>query len=384
MRKRSPQRFLCRAPGNNFGPEEMKVLFITTESMLDHSYTMIKELRKHITLDAIITAKKLTPELEEYCRKLDVKFFKRKSFKNPLSIFNEIRLVFYIRRMKPDVIWFNAFSFFQSLLVKLTLKKYIVNAHDIELHPGEKDLHGILSQKVTFSFYRRSIAVMSRTQAKHFKQKYGKEPHVLQLPVIDYYTAVSRTAPVMKTGKISSDGLRVNFLFFGSIMPYKGIEKLLEACRLLDEQGENYKLNIHGRLNYDHEILKEKISGLKNINFVNEFIDYRDICGIYDKNDVIVIPYLQVSQCGPLLIGFSRNMPAICSSLEGFAEYVDDGSSGLLFNNTAGDLAEKMKMLIHEPGQIARMREYIGSVVQQKFGMPALAPQYLKVFNQSK
>lgn len=42
----------------------MKVLFVTTESMLDHSYTMIRELRKHITLDVIITAKKMTPELE--------------------------------------------------------------------------------------------------------------------------------------------------------------------------------------------------------------------------------------------------------------------------------------------------------------------------------
>lgn len=358
----------------------MKVLFVTTESMLDHSYTMIKELRRHITLDVIITAKKLTPELERYLKDPGVKFFKRRGFKDPLSIFTELKLLLYIRRQKPDVVWFNVFSLVQSVLVKLLLKNVIVNAHDIELHPEEKDIHGILSQKVTFMLYKSSIAVMSKTQARHFEEKYGRLPYLFQLPLIDYYEAVG--------GKKTKDSQpaknnEVNFLFFGSIMPYKGIEKLLDAAVLLEKENQKFKINIHGRLNYNREELQRKIASLKSINFVNAFIDYRDVSGIYSSNDVIIIPYIQVSQCGPLLIGFNQNMPAICSRLEGFEEYVDDGSSGLLFENTAQSLAEKMKMIISDPGMIAEMKQYINTATRAKFSMAALAPSYIEVFKKA-
>lgn len=359
----------------------MKVLFVTTESMLDHSYTMIKELRKHITLDVIITAKKLTPELERYIKDTGVKFFKRRGFKDPLSIFTELKLLLYIRRQKPDVVWFNVFSLVQSVLVKLLLRNVIVNAHDIELHPEEKDLHGILSQKVTFMLYKKSIAVMSKTQARHFEEKYGRLPYLFQLPLIDYYEAVGTERPATSPPSVKNN--EVNFLFFGSIMPYKGIEKLLDAAALLEKEKLKFRINIHGRLNYNREELQRKITSLKSINFVNAFIDYRDISGIYRGNDVIIIPYIQVSQCGPLLIGFNQNMPAICSRLEGFEEYVNDGSSGLLFENTAQSLAEKMRMIISNPQLIADMKQYISTTTRAKFSMAALAPSYIEVFRKA-
>lgn len=361
----------------------MKVLFVTTESTMDHSYTMIKELRKHITLDVVIIAKTLTRELEEYCVTLEAKFFKRKGFKNPLSIFNEIKLLLNIRKQKPDLVWFNVLSLYQSVLVKFFFKKILVNAHDVELHTEEKDLHGILSQKVTFRLYKNSIAVMSNSQAHHFEQKYGKRPYLLQLPVIDYYAIVSKTKPALNE-EIKSTGNVIKFFFFGSILPYKGIEKLLDAAKILEDKGLNFNINIYGKLKYDHEVILQRISGLKSIKFLNEFIDYRDVCGIYDSNDVIIIPYIQVSQCGPLLIGFSRNVPAICSQLEGFSEYIDDNVTGFLFDNTAEGLADKMNMLISDPLIINRIRENIKTEISKKFSMELLSAKYIKVFNSVK
>jgi glycosyltransferase involved in cell wall biosynthesis len=357
----------------------MRVFFVTSESTMDHSFTMIRELRKHITLDAVITAKKLTPELEAYCNTQNVKFFKRKNFKNPLSIFSEIKLLLYIRRQKPDLVWFNVLSLYQSILVKLFLKKVLVNAHDIELHPEEKDIHGILSQKITFRLYKNSLAVMSEAQGKQFEKKYRKKPHILQLPVIDYYTSVSRETPIVNEKAFSAES-RINFFFFGSIMPYKGIEKLLDAAQIIEDKGINTQIKIYGKLKYNYEALLEKIKNIKNINFTDEFIDYREVCGIYDSNDVIIIPYIQVSQCGPLLIGYSRNVPVICSDLEGFREYVEEGKSGLFFDNTAAGLAGKMEQLISNPVVLNEMRQYIKTEIHRRFSMQALCREYIGVF----
>ncbi|MBE2217310.1 MAG: hypothetical protein IAE90_03840 [Ignavibacteria bacterium] len=61
-----------------------------------------------------------------------MKFFKRRGFKDPLSIFTELKLLPYIRRQKPDVMWFNIFSLVQSVLVQsVLLRNVIVNVHDI-------------------------------------------------------------------------------------------------------------------------------------------------------------------------------------------------------------------------------------------------------------
>ena len=220
----------------------------------------------------------------------------------------------------------------------------LVNAHDIELHTGEKDIHGILSQKITFRLYKNSMAVMSRTQAKLFERKYERNPCLLQLPIIDYYSRVSSIKNDVKN-QIREDKNILKFFFFGSIMPYKGIERLLDAARILEEKGINPVINIYGRLKYNNESFLEKMKKLKCINFIDEFIDYRDVSRIYDQNDVLIIPYIQVSQCGPLLIGFSRNVPPSAATLKDSENMLTKESRGYFLIIPQKDLLRKWSFL---------------------------------------
>src|ERR1041384_7179084 len=115
----------------------MKVLFITSESFIDHSFTMAKELKKNIDLDIIITAKELSPEISFFCSELGAEFYKRKRFINPMSFISEGRLMMLIRSKRADLVWFNTFSLAQALIARAFIKNFVVNIHDIELHPGE-------------------------------------------------------------------------------------------------------------------------------------------------------------------------------------------------------------------------------------------------------
>jgi len=353
----------------------MKVIFITTESLMDHSYTMVNELRKHIELEVYFVAKHFTDENKWFCEKLDAKFVKRKRFLNPLSFFTELKLLRALKKQNADLIWFNTLSFFQSILLKMFFRRPLINTHDIELHPEEQDYHGILSQKITFSVFKYCIAVMSGSQSDIFIQKHGYTPYLLPLPVINYYEASAKES-ALKTLKKSS----VRFLFFGNIMPYKGIEILIKAVKILNEKNSDFELNIFGRLKYNTGTLADEIKDLKNVNHKNEYIDYREVYLAYSNNDVIIIPYTQVSQCGPLLIGYNQNVPCITSDLPGFREYVDDGKSGLIFDNSAVGLARKMEYVINNPGILDEMKKYIADVIKSRFSMAALAPVYVDVF----
>lgn len=357
----------------------MKVIFITTESLMDHSYTMSEELKKFLDFEVIMTARLLTPEIEDFCKKLNAVFIKRRRFINPFAFINELKLMFYIKRQKADVVWFNTFSLYQSMLAKFFFSTIIVNAHDIDLHPEESDYHGIASQKITFSFYKKSVAVMSRTQQKIFEEKYGFKPALLQLPLINYYESSAHSANAAPN---PNDGIR--FFFFGTVLPYKGLERLLDAAEILQKKNLNFELSINGRIKYKAEEFKERIKKIKNIVIKDEFIDYRDVYKVYSSGDVIIIPYIHVSQCGPLLIGYNQNVPVICSDLTGFREYVEDGKSGLLFDNTAEGLADKMEMIIKNPEMIQEMSRFIKNNTRGKFSMQSLANEYISVFKNAQ
>jgi len=350
------------------------IIYVTGESYIDHSYTIARELKKHLRLDIYFSSKEVTGEVSFFLKTLNAVYVKRQRFRNVFSIFKELRFILKLRRANADCVWFNTLNVYQVWLVKHLLKKYIVMVHDVELHPETGEKHGNLSVKLTLKKYPRNICVASNSQAEVFEKQFGFKPKVFRLPVIDYYRDIAAN-----TEKKRADG-KIRFFFFGSIEKYKGLETLLEAVEILNKKDLEFDLNIYGRLKYNEEEFLEKINVLKNVNLVNKFIDYKEIHNIYITNDVIILPYKQVTQCGPLLIGYSENTPAIVSRHPGFTEYTDNGNSALVFENTAESLAEKMQLCINDPRVISRMREFIGTEIKNRFSMQSLAEEYINNF----
>lgn len=350
----------------------MKVVFVTGESFLDHSWTIAKELRKHIGLKIFFLGKEKSEEVSRWCSFFDAVFFERKRYRNPFGLFSELKLIRLIRKESADIVWFDGISAIQIILAKLFLKKYLVTIHDVELHPKSKDFHAKITTKVLYLLAKKNVAVASETQASLFKSRTGLEPKIFQLPIIDYYIdAASETIPD------NSKRDKVKFFFFGSIEPYKGIEALIDASRILESRGLSFELNIYGRLKYKTEELTGKIAEIKSARFFNEYIDYKEIHKLYSENDVLVLPYIQVTQCGPLFLAYSENKPVIANRLKGFTEYVPDNLAGFIFDGSAESLAEKMETFIKYPKHIAEMSTYIQNEVNKKFSMPALSEKYL-------
>lgn len=350
----------------------MKTAYITSESYLDHSYTIVKELKKKTDFAVFMQAKELTEEIESWCRTFDAKFVKRKRFRNPFSFFSELRFLLEVRKIKADTVWFNTLTAYQVIITKLIFKNILVMVHDVEIHPETKDYYSVLSLKLTFALFKKKISVASEAQANLFEQKYCIKPKIFQLPIINYYTEIgNKTEPAGQESKI------IKFFFFGSIEAYKGIEILLEAAEILENKNINIEINIYGKLKYNSEQIKGRIGKLSTVKLIDRFIPYKEIHKIYCENDVLVLPYRQITQCGPLLIGYNELVPSICSRLKGFKEYVDDGKSGFLFNNVPEDLADKMELIVKNPELITQMKEYIKREIFSKFSMESLSSAYI-------
>ena len=122
-------------------------------------------------------------------------------------------------------------------------------------------------------------------------------------------------------------------LFFGRIVPYKGIEYLLDAFRLLTRQRPaNYRLILVGEPKKgSDECLREIKSLVENncehaeIILRTEFIPDEDI-EIYLKGaDVMALPYKEIFQSGILMMAYSFGLPVVATDVGSFREDVVEG-----------------------------------------------------------
>ncbi|MCX7877164.1 MAG: glycosyltransferase family 4 protein [Ignavibacteria bacterium] len=355
--------------------KKIRVVYITGESYIDHSYTIIKELRKHLNLEVYFIFKALNAEVKRFLSVFNAFPVTRKRYRNPLSLLDELALILRLKRLRADCIWFNTLNVYQIFLVKIFLKNYLIMLHDAEIHPSTSDKHGRLSTKLLIKFHRERICTASYSQSEVFRKLTGTTPKVLPLPVIDYYKDLSSDSNSPDERK----GRKLKFFFFGTIERYKGIDHLIDASVILEHHKDKFEINIYGKFRYSDTELFQRIKGISVINLQDEFIDYKQVSGLFRDNDVLILPYRQVTQCGPLLISYSFNVPVICSDHPGFREYVDNGKSGLIYGNSSGELAEVMEMIINEPDKIKEMKDYIKTVIHKKFSMESLASMYIKV-----
>ena len=175
-------------------------------------------------------------------------------------------------------------------------------------------------------------------------------------------------------------GEEIVFGYIGSLVPYEGLNLLVDAAEILRKKGsENFRIKIAGG-GISMKDLEQKIEE----SDVSRFIDVvgrvpnEKIDDFYSKVDIIVIPRLsyEVTQLVPALKpleAMEHSKCVICSDLEPNKELIVDRETGILFEeNSASSLAEKMSFLINNPGEICQIGERGSQMVNLERGWDTL------------
>jgi glycosyltransferase involved in cell wall biosynthesis len=154
----------------------------------------------------------------------------------------------------------------------------------------------------------------------------GTEVTVSPLPSLDEFSG---------RGKPSRGGRTI--LFFGKVRKYKGLDVLLAALPAVLSKVE-CKLVIVGEF-YDSIERYQQLIRLHNIEshvqLDNRYVPNEEVASIFERADVLVLPYVSASQSGVARIALSNALPVIASRTGGLSETVIDQVNGLLF--PAGD-----------------------------------------------
>lgn len=152
-------------------------------------------------------------------------------------------------------------------------------------------------------------------------------------------------------------GSPLRLLFFGRILPYKGLSLLIEAMAMLRAQGIAVHLGVAGQ--GDISRYQARLAAL-GAEVINRWIEEEEIPPLLARYDAIALSHVEASQSGVAATAFGSCMPAIGTPVAGIAEQVVDGKTGLLARRlSARAFADAAARLALDPGLYQRMARHL-------------------------
>lgn len=272
-------------------------------------------------------------------------------------------------QLRPDVIFTSAFSLWTVivLLLKPILRWRVIVVFD-GVSPGIDYLNS--GSRI---YARRAMLPLidGIITNSHISQKYlvnvlgARSDRVFVRP----YLVPDTTALLKHAGKVDLENLQLHhpvFLYVGQLVSRKGVQYLLEACKLLKQESDKpFSLLLVGdgdqRLELEAFV---QANGLGNqIKFVGQ-VKYAQLGAFFRTSDVFVFPTLEDIWGMVILEAMAFGKPVLCSKWAASTEMIREGENGYIFDpyNTEKLLEIMFKFMVF-PGLARSMGEESKNII---------------------
>ncbi|HMV86970.1 MAG TPA: glycosyltransferase family 4 protein [Blastocatellia bacterium] len=160
-------------------------------------------------------------------------------------------------------------------------------------------------------------------------------------------------------------------LSVGRMVEKKGFPYLVEACRLLKDEGYDFTCRIVGGADQATEAIKRAIErcNLQQVVSLHSAVTQEELRRIYEQATVFALP-CQVMDDGDrdgipnvLVEAMAMQLPVVSTRISGIPELIEDRANGLLIpQKDAQALAAALKTLLDD----AALRERLGRAAREK------------------
>jgi D-inositol-3-phosphate glycosyltransferase len=250
------------------------------------------------------------------------------------------------------ILWNSKFEYFDrtflTLYFKLLGKKIILTAHNVNkaARDSEDSLLNRLTLRCQYNLADR-IFVHTEKMKDELIQQFGVKGSAVKVIPFGIYSSLPNTelTPGGAKERLGLNDQERALLFFGRIVPYKGLEYLLAAFEKLYARNPNYRLIIAGEPmkgyeGYLAEVLRTIDGSDWRERVIQELRFIRDEeTELYFKAaDALILPYKRIFQTGVLFVGYTYGLPVIGADVGSIREDVIAGKTGYVFK--PGDTAD--------------------------------------------
>ncbi len=178
--------------------------------------------------------------------------------------------------------------------------------------------------------------------------------------------------------------ININLLYIGRFVQMKGLNYLIDACKILNNKNINFTLYLVGGKNddddYSNIINKLIILGLKDkINIIPP-IPQKEILKYYKLADIFILPSLYEPFGKVILEAQAANVPAIATNAGGVGDVITHNKDGIIVSSKSSkEIANSIIELSRNKIIYSRLAEN-GISNAKNYDWNLISNQYLDIF----
>ena len=304
----------------------------------------------------------------------------RKNVRGMLS-FGNLKL---IRELDPDIVHdptdeFPQVSLFVWYFGLNKLQPYVITSHESS-HGGSSGLLRVadLVLSVMPDFEKSAAVVHSEQQREELdaQNRNIESIHVIPHGIYTFFRELDYTPQPEQENHV---------LFFGSLIPPKGIEFLIEAVPYIVEQIPDFTLTIAGSGTIPQKCQGTIEQYAEHINVRNEFIPNEEVGELFTRAQVVVLPYRQgwqTGHSGTLSVAFAFSKPVITTRVGDFPGLVEETGAGIVVEpGDAKAIADGVVQLLSDDTARAQMAK-ASKGVAETFSWERVAEQHMELYEE--
>lgn len=272
---------------------------------------------------------------------------KIKTIVNSFNPFSWIKSARFIAHESPDIVivqyWLPFMAPALGSILRLLNKKHVPKIISIihNVKPQNERFYNVAFTRYFLNSCNGFIC-LSKSQLNDL-EVFTTNPNKVFVPhpVYDIFGDKIEKSEARKFLGINDDD-RV-LLFFGIIKKYKGLELLLNSMATEKVRKLKVKLIVAGEFFEERSHILSLVNKLNlkdNIIFSNKFIPTDNVKYYFCSADIIVQPYIDITQSGVTQIAYNFERPMIVTNVGGLADIVFDKHTGYVTNVNADSIAD--------------------------------------------
>lgn len=261
------------------------------------------------------------------------------------------RFTDYLERQRIDVVlcaMSHPWSGWMARFLRSTKRRYVLTVHDASQHPGDEHFgwEWILRNNLQ---HADGVLVLSEHVRSQLTKRYPyPESRIRLVPhgPFRFHGKVSRSAAPVRPRRL---------LFFGRILPYKGLPLLIDAFNSIADR-HDLELAVVGRGDLGGNM--GRLLSHPRIRLDNRWIPESELANVFAAADVVVVPCIEASQSGVVAAAYGMGLPVVVTPVGGLREQVSAGKTGMIATDISSQaLAEAITALCTDSSLYARCCE---------------------------